>query len=206
MNRPTLLPLFVASSLALGCVLSAGCGSSAPRIVVTPMTPEAEAAFENGADFIDDPSLLEGSWLDAWESDIEHRVTLADAIVLVHITTIRDATDLEHHDSVQLVAAVDQVRIGEGVPSEIELAVREGEGGYGTLRNAESRILNQRFVLFVKWTQNDAGTIVPRWHLSPAGAGVIRRVNTLVEMRRTDASERRRIIVHTTTTEDDSEE
>ena len=38
---------------------------------------------------------------------------------LEHDATGRDATDLEQHDSVQFVAAVDEVRVGDSVPSEI---------------------------------------------------------------------------------------
>lgn len=188
-----------------------GCGSSTPQVVVTPMSPEGETAFENGVDFIDDPSLLEGSWLDNWESEIEHRVTLSDAIAIVHVTTVRRDTDLEHHDTYHVVAAVDNVRFGE-LSGELSLSAREGEGGFGTIAGNDDRLLQppadhpDHFILYMKWTRGEDGTLVPRWHMSPAGTAVVMRVNSLIEMRRQSSDSRRRVIVHTTTetTDDDS--
>jgi hypothetical protein len=186
--------------LALASI--AGCGSATPQVVVTPMTPEGETAFDNGLDFIDDPSLLEGSWLDAWESDVEHHVALADVIAVVRITTVRRDTDLEHHDTYHLVAQMVNVRYGS-LEGDLSLSSREGEGGFGTLVGNDDRLLQppadhpDHFLLYVKWTQSESGGLVPRWHLSPAGTGVVQRVNSLIEMRRQSGEERRRIIVHT---------
>lgn len=184
--------------VALGiAALFAGCGPSVqPLRVSSPFTAEHAPFFENGVDYIEDPSILEGSWLEAWEHDIEQRVSLSDAIALVTITTLRTDQDLERHETWRLVAHVDRVRHGEGVPEEITLVVREGEAGFGTVRGNEERLLNQRFVLFVKWSTDDSGVIVPRWHLSPAGERIVRRVNSLIELRHTPVEERRRVIVH----------
>ncbi len=188
-----------------------GCGSSTPQVVVTPMSPEGETAFENGVDFIDDPSLLEGSWLDNWESEIEHRVTLADAIAIVHVTTVRRDTDLEHHDTYHVVAAVDNVRFGD-VSGEISLSAREGEGGFGTIAGNDDRLLQppadhpDHFILYMKWTRGEDGVLVPRWHMSPAGTSVVQRVNSLIEMRRQSSDARRRVIVHTTTEQTDDDD
>jgi hypothetical protein len=197
-------------ALPLTLALAAGCGSSTPQVVVSPMTPEAEATFENGVDFIDDPSLLEGSWLDNWESDIEHRVTLADAIAVVRVTTVRRDTDLEHHDTYHLAISVESSRLGS-LSSDVLLTAREGQTGFGTLVGNDERLLSppsdhpDHFLLFVKWARDDAGTTVARWHLSPAGPAVVQRVNSLIELRRTSHEDRRRIVVHTTTeTDDDS--
>ncbi len=200
-----LLALLSASPLGV-----AGCGSSAPQVVVSPMTPESEAAFENGIDFIDDPSLLEGSWLDNWESDVEHRVSLADAVAIVHITTVRRDTDLERHDTYHLVAAVDNVRFGT-LDGEVSLAARQGEGGFGTIDGNDDRLLTppadhpDHFILYLRWTTGDDGGLVARWHISPAGTSVVQRVNSLIELRRQAGEERRRIIVHTTTEQSDDE-
>lgn len=198
------------STLALAAAAS-GCGSSTPQVVVTPMTPESESAFENGVDFIDDPTLLEGSWLDAWESDIEHRVTLSDAIAVVRISTVRRDTDLDRHDTYHLVATIESMRMGT-LPAEVSLAARESDVGFGTLVGNDDRLLTppadhpDHFLLYVKWTRAEDGPLVARWHLSPAGARVVARVNSLVELRRQSTEERRRVIVHTTTEQSDDEE
>lgn len=207
MKRTTAVSILWAALLALA-TLGAGCGSATPQVVVTPMTPEGESAFENGVDFYDDPSLLEGSWLDNWEQEIEHRVALSDAIAVVHITTVRRDTDLERHDTYHLVAAVDSSRFGD-MPTEVSLAAREGEVGFGTIAGNDERLLTppadhpDHFILFLKWSHDDAGATVARWHISPAGAGVVQRVNSLIELRRQDSDTRRRIIVHTTSEEPD---
>jgi hypothetical protein len=185
----------IVSAVAGLSLFASGCGASAPEVVITPMTPDDEIAFDNGIDFIDDPTLLEGSWLDSWQQDIERRVQLADAISLIQVHTLRTDTDLEHRDTYRLLSAVQQTRLGEHVPDEITLIAREGDPGYATIHGNEERVLNQRFIAYVRWTRSDAGTLVARWHLSPAGERVIARINTLVELRRTAPDARRRVIV-----------
>lgn len=173
--------------------LGTGCGGpSTPPVVVTPMTPADELAFDNGADFVEDPTFLEGNWLEEWEQSIEERCERADAIVVITIHHLQTSTDLEHRESYRLVSRVDLERFGE-VEDELSLIVREGEAGYQSIRGAESRLLNQQFIAFLRWTEGDTG-IVPRWHLSPATERVSRRVNTLVERRR-PTEDRRRVIV-----------
>jgi hypothetical protein len=210
--------MMVLAALALAALaLASGCGAAAPQVVVTPMTPESEAAFENGVDFIDNPTLLEGTWLEAWESDVEHRVTLADAIAVVRITTVRRDTDLEHHDTYHLVAQVVSARFGT-IDGDISLAAREGEGGFGTLVGNDDRLLNpptdpgdttatpEHFLLYVKWARDEDGSLDARWHLSPAGTRLVQRVNSLIEMRRQAGDARRRIIVHTTSEPSDDDD
>jgi hypothetical protein len=188
-------------------VVSAGCGGPAVQAirVTSPFTEEHETAFENGVDYIDDPSILEGSWLHSWEDDIDRRVSLADAVVFVTITTFREDVDLERRKTYRLVARVDRRRHGE-VPDEIVLVVRQGEIGFGTVDENHGRLLNQRFVAFLKWV-DDGGQVVARWHLSPAAERVVRRVNTLVERRHTPTEERRRVIVreHAAPSDDDED-
>lgn len=175
----------------------AACGSSAPRIVVTPMTAAQEVVFDNGVDFIDDPTLLEGSWLETWEQEIDARVTGSDVVAYVRITTMRTDVDLERRETHRLVAHIDSLRHGAVEGDDVELVAREGEVGFPTVDGNERRILNQRFVAFLRWTQADPqAPIVPRWHLSPASERIVRRVNSLVEARHAPTEDRRRIIVH----------
>ncbi len=201
----TLLRTLVASVVIASL---AACGSSAPRIVATPMTSAQGVVFENGVDYIDDPALLEGSWLETWEQEVDLRVRTADVVAYVRISTLRTDTDLERNETHRLVAHIDTLRLGEGVSDgdELELVVREGDPGFDTVHNQDPRILNQRFVAFVKWTQESEGMpIVARWHLSPASERVVRRVNSLVEARRSPNDDRRRIIVHDQPSDDDDE-
>jgi hypothetical protein len=190
------------ASGAIGVLLAtsvsyAACGASAPRIVVTPMTAAQEVVFDNGVDYIDDPTLLEGPWLETWEQEIDARVAGSDVVAYVRITTMRTDIDLERRETHRLVAHIDSLRHGTVESEDIELVAREGEVGFPTVDGNDRRILNQRFAAFVRWTQSDPeAPIVPRWHLSPASERIVRRVNSLVEARRAPTEDRRRIIVH----------
>lgn len=187
----------VLAAAAMAPVSLAACGSSAPRIVVTPMTSAQGVVFENGVDFIDDPSILEGNWLETWEQEVDLRVRSADVVAYVRITTVRTDTDLERRETHRLVAHIDSLRLGEGVGDDLELVAREGDAGFDTVHDQDRRLLNQRFVAFVKWVQaTPEDPIVARWHLSPASERVVRRVNSLVEARRAPTEDRRRVIVH----------
>ncbi|MBX7191517.1 MAG: hypothetical protein K1X94_05645 [Sandaracinaceae bacterium] len=191
----------------LGTLLGlASCGGSAPRIVVTPITTAQRAVFENGVDFIDDPTLLEGNWLETWEQEIDLRVRSSDIVAYVRVTTMRTDTDLERHETHRLVAHIDSLRHGTGVDDELELVVRQGDPGFDTVHDQDRRILNQRFVAFVKWTQDGPDDpIVARWHLSPASERVVRRVNTLIESQHAPDEDRRRVIVHDQPADDEEQ-
>lgn len=191
---PRLAPVLALALALVGVAALPGCGGPAlPPIVYTPMTDADELAFENGADFVDDPTLLEGNWLEEWEQSIAERCDRADAVAVITIMHLQTSTDLERRESYRLVGHVDLTRFGT-VASELSLIVREGEDGYQSIRGAEGRLLNQQFIAFVRWVEGDNGP-VPRWHLSPATERVSRRVNTLLESRRPD-EDRRRVIVH----------
>ena len=164
------------------------------RRTVTPMTPEAEVAFENGVDFIDDPSLLEGTWLEEWEGDITRRVDLCDAVVVVRITAVQQNVDLDRNLSYRLVAHIENVRFGTGFEGEITLVSRDGEPGHTSVHENENRLLQNQFVAYLRFVEEN-GEVVPRWHLSPAADRIIRRTNSLLETRRSTDG-RRRVTVH----------
>jgi len=197
--------LGVPSIVVAALLLLASCGSSAPRIVVRPMTDAEGVVFENGIDYIDDPTLLEGSWLETWEGEIDPRVRRADVVAYVRITTMRTDTDLERRETHRLVAHIDSLRHGEPGVEDLELVVREGDPGFGTVHDQERRILNQRFAAFVRWEQTtEGGPVVARWHLAPASERIVRRVNSLIEAQRAPDEDRRRIIIHDQESDDEN--
>lgn len=197
MRATTTSPRSLLLALA-GVILIAGAsgcgGPGTPEIVVTgPFTDEHAVAFDNAVDYFADPSQLEGGWRRDWEEDVDRRVSLADAIGVVEVTTVRTDVDLDRRETYRLLSRVIRERHGD-LPDELTLTVRQSDPGYGTVHGNDARILNQRFIAFVKWADED-GRVVPRWHLSPASDAVIRRVNTLIERRHTPAAERRRVII-----------
>jgi len=182
-----------ALTLAAACLL--GCGAAAaPTLRVSgPLTEEHAHAFENGADFIDNPSLLEGSWLRTWQEDLDRRVSLADAVAVVTVSTLRHDVDLEQRETYRVIAHVDDALHGSP-PEEVSLVVRQSEEGFSSVEGNEQRILDHRFVAFIKWAQ-ERGQIVPRWHLSPLSDGVARRVRSLVERTHAPEDQRQRVII-----------
>ncbi len=183
----------LAAIMAMSSVMGCG-GANAPVMVVTgPFTDAHRRAFDNGLDLIENPTSLEGAWLRDWEEEIDRRVSLSDVVALVRITTLRVDVDLNRRETYRLIAHVERQRHGE-LPNEIALVSRQADPGYPTIRTNSERILNQSFVLFLKWADEE-GQVIARWHLSPAADRVVRRVNSLVERRLTPTEERRRVIV-----------
>jgi hypothetical protein len=58
--------------------------------------------------------------------------------------------------------------------------VSEGTGGFETVARNERRIVDGRFVLFVKWYANDAGEVRSHWHLTPATRDLVAKVKQML--------------------------
>lgn len=177
------------------------CGGSSPPsarpLTAEPLSVEDRPYFEEGVDFILDPEALEGRWALEWRQELEERVARADVIAIVRVHTLSTQTDLQRR--VSFYFRVDEERrLLSEFPTDAALSSREGSLGYNTLVGNERRILQQQFVLFVKWDQPEGATsVVPRWHMSPAAAGVVERVQRLVNARlgREESTGRTRVIV-----------
>jgi len=190
------LPLLLATLVAL----TSACGGDSGVVrTVTPFTAEHEPAFENGLDMVRDPGSLEGAWLETWEDELDGRVTHADLVALITVDTIRHDTDLDRRETFRLIVSVDRRYLGES-EDELTLIVREGETGFGTMENHQRRVLDERFIAFIKWQRDeDTGDIRARWHLAQATDQIASRVRDLLVRRRevqTAEPGRRRVIVH----------
>jgi hypothetical protein len=179
------------SAISLRVVLAAGnalfltaCGGPSVDTARTarPFPPELELTYENGADFVTDPEMLEGQWRSDWSSELDERVRTADVIAVVIVPTLRTDIDPDGKTSYRLAAEFDETILG-GEESEIELHVVEGEAGFPSVSGNEQRLQGTKMVLFLRWAPSETG-IVARWHLSPAGEGVLARVRYLAERRR----------------------
>ncbi len=177
--------LFCVASVVAGpmCVACGGGGAALEASSTTPFTEEHAAVFEDGVDFVDDPTVLEGRWRDEWLEDIEQRVRLADGVYLVFIRTVRTDLDLSGRTTYRLVAETESSLFGAPPGDEISLDVTQGERGFGTVDGNERRLLDGRFVAFVKYYVAEDGRVLPHWHLSPATEGVILRVQGLIDRR-----------------------
>jgi hypothetical protein len=173
------LGIAVASALA-----AVACGASAPEVQPTsPFTEEHAEVFEDGVDLIQDPEALEGRWREEWSRDLDRRVSFSDLIALVKVSYLRTDTDPGRVTTYRIIAQVQDVLHGESGIEELELTVKQGEGGFATIDGNERQILDARFVAFIKWYTNEANEVAPHWHLAPATRPVVARVEYLIERR-----------------------
>jgi len=195
-------PRPVHGATLLVCIgLAAGCGGSyEPAVVTSPFTEEQAQVFEDGLDYVNDPTALEGRWREDWSRELQSRVSWADFIGVIHIQTLRTDTTPDHEVTYRLIGTVERSLLGEPPAEEVSLVVREGGAGFESVRNNERRVLNQNFVAFIKWYQGDNEEILPHWHLSPGTEPVLDRTQWLIRHRRaedsdTDEDDRRVIVV-----------
>ena len=183
-------------ALAAACATSST--TSAPTTGV-PLTEEDRVLFDDGVDFVGDPSVLEGRWRDDWSRELDERVTKADIVSYVRVRALRTDLDLERRTTYRLLIEEVEGIVGD-LPEDLALASLDGDGGFTTIDGNENRILDQELVLFLKWEQREPGAEVrPRWHLSPHTEQVTSRVEYLAERRRgvERPQPQRRIHVHT---------
>ncbi len=170
--------------LAPLAVVVAGCGPSAPVVrPTTPFTEEDAEIFEDGVDLIQDPEALEGRWREDWSRDLDKRVSFSDYIGVVRVSYLRTDTDPSRVSTYRIIGHVERAVYGEYGEDELELIVKEDEGGYGTIVGNEAQILDASFVAFVKWYTTESGDVAPHWHLAPATHPIVARVEYLVERR-----------------------
>lgn len=183
--------------LPMVLLCSLGCGGGAPEtaIVTSEFTAEHAAVFEDGMDFVEDPTTLEGRWREDWSNDLEQRVIDADLISVVTITYVRTDTDLDRRNTYRIVAEIGRNLFGKPPEQELTLTVREGETGFGTIEGNERRILTRPFIAFIKWYRADDTRIRPHWHLAPASNPVVRRTEYLIENRRDVPDDSRETVV-----------
>ena len=173
-------------ALLFAVLFLGGCGAATTvaGANAAPFTAETRALFEDGVDFVADPGVLDGQWRENWARELDERVSEADIVARVTVHTVRTDTDLDRRTTYRLLVNEDQAYLGS-LPADIQLTTDEAAPGFGTVSGNERRILNQPFVLFLKWERPlDAAAALPRWHLSPSTEPVVLRTEFLLERRR----------------------
>lgn len=140
-------------------------------------------AFDGRVDFINDPEILERNWQDEWNDDLQRRISSANVVAVVRIEAMRSTTDPEQKTVYHLLARPETPVFGTMQP-EFDLRVREGDLGFASVHQNQQQILEHMFIVFLKWADDPDGSVVARWHLSPATDAVLRRTRFLVEQRR----------------------
>lgn len=162
---------------------SLGCGGAAPQAQVSsPFTQEHARYFEGGIDFVDDPTTLTGRWREEWLAELDTRIEHSDAVAKVSVETVRTAWDLDRR-KLQLELTVSSVLHGVLPMGNLTVSSQEGEPGYPSVKSNEARLLHATYILFVKWSKDEDGQLIPHWHLSPDSEQVTSTVQSRLEMR-----------------------
>ncbi len=171
---PTIATLL--ASVALGCG-----GSRPPPVEPTsPFTAADAQVFDEGVDFVTDPTVLEGRWREDWDHSAVTRVQRADLIAVVQVNTLRTDTDPDQQTTYRIVADVQKAILGHSPTSEMTLPVERGDSGYAAVSSNQQRILDHGFILFVKWYRDAQGEVAAHFHLSPATNPISARVHYLI--------------------------
>jgi hypothetical protein len=183
--------------LTLVIVPLGGCGgATASTQPTSPMTADDEAAFENGIDYVETPSHLEGQWYRTWTDEVDRRVGRADAIAILRVRTIRVDTDLARRTTYRLHAETERELRGD-LPREVELLVSEEHMGYPSVHGNDRRILDHVFLAFLKWAPAEEGAPpMARWHLSPSSDDVVEWVEGRIVELHEGGAPAARVIVH----------
>lgn len=171
------LPVMVLLALA-------ACATTEIIRVTSPMTSEDEVRFDDSVDYVANPDDLGGTWAERFHREIPDRVGASDLIAVVRVSAVNDDVDSRGRRTMRIVGTVEEELSGHG-PRTLSLAVGAREPGFDTVAGRERQLLERRFVVFVKWANGDAGSILARWHLHPASDAILGEVRRAIRARAT---------------------
>jgi hypothetical protein len=184
----TLMTFVTASALVLGTSVSlSGCGGS----TAAAGGPRPSSAFEDndaklfddGVDFVADPTALADRWADDWNLEMNQRIERSDVIALVSVSTLRADVDPQQHTTYRLVAQPSETLKGKA-PSELTLLSPEGTVGFSSVDRDKQRVLEDQFVVFIKWYERPEGQVDAHFHMSVAAEKILAHVRGRLESRR----------------------
>jgi hypothetical protein len=181
--------------LFCGAVLIGACGGGSSSVKVSELTEQDVKLFDNNVDFVLDPEVLEGRARQELESDLQERYELSNFAGVVTVTTLLSDIDLEKHSTVRLASTVVKELQGKAPSKDMIFAVSENQDGYFGVTNNQQRLLNQRFIAFVKQFKQDKGEVVTRWHLSPASDKIMAKIDQFISSKKKNTHVVR-VVVH----------
>ncbi len=152
-----------------------GCAAASSTIPAPDFRPSDAPLFDNAVDLVEAPVIVKGEWSGAFE----RRVGRADLIAVVRVDSL-SSDFVSRRSSYRLTARVKN-RLKGSSPKELLLRVGDDEPGYETVRVNEDRLLEDAFVVFVKWAANpESSERIAHWHLSPGSDAVREKIDYLL--------------------------
>jgi hypothetical protein len=169
----------LAACLLVG--LAGACGARRLEPTVSSPFTEADAGpFDGAADLLGVPGDLPGGWRVRWEEHLRLRAERSDVIAVVALPAARIDSTPERVTTYRLLARVERILKGEAFET-LELPLREGDPGWATVEGREDRILDGRFIAYVKWYRpSEDEPVRARWHLSPASEDVLQETEAAI--------------------------
>ena len=151
-----------------------GCARGAANVPATAYQPTDARLFDHSVDFVETPVIVEGEWRGAFEQ----RVVRADLIAAVRVES-SVAETVKRQSALRIAVRVTDRLKGESTRN-IELRVDDTQASFSTVEDHEQRILNERWIAFIKWEAVEGAAPIPHWHLSPDTAEVRAKIDYLL--------------------------
>lgn len=174
-SRAIAIAILAASAFASGC----GGGFAVGR----QWDAETEATvFDDGIDLIDDTAKLSGEWAFRAEQDLDSRSNLADLVAVVNITSVQTTKDIDGKEGRRLDTRIVKILYGAAPDTLLVLVASSSSLGYSLITRHEGRLTGE-YVVFLRWFEQEDGSLGHHFHFSPSSPGVMATVRKHVEGR-----------------------
>ena len=167
--------------LAFGLVTAVGCGSVGFKTGQQWDVKEAPF-FDDGVDMVQDLSSLSGQWGYKQENEFNGRLQLADFVAEIDILSVQTSTDLDGGMSKRIEISVVNTLYGDAPAKNIFVVSSKEALGYELILRYEKH-LKGSFFIFVRWFDEEDGSVGHHFHLSPVSDKLKPEVEQSVALR-----------------------
>ena len=183
MNRP--LPLSIVLT-AICCALCVGSCGGADLKVGVPWNPEDAPFFDDGADLIENPTILAGTWGGRQKNWMEGRVQLADVVAVVEIQAVQTDIDADVVNGTRIDVRVVNELYGVPPGDRISLQSLVNAPGHELIVRNEKRLYGNFILFYRSFAVQGKGskeTVGHHFHLSPASPELVDYVKKRLALR-----------------------
>jgi hypothetical protein len=166
----------VAVLLLIGC---AGCGAhgAASSRSSVPLSARELVLFEDGADLLANPDVLQDRWKADYDRELDERIAASDLVALGVVTNVRSDLDPDGKTNFRLLFSVERTLAGEADSTELSLTSLDGSAGSATIRDNRAKLLQRPMVVFVKYGAGKNGGTTAHFHLALRSKTIETRVD-----------------------------
>ena len=157
----------------------AGCGahSAAASRSSVPLSAREQMLFEDGADLLENPDVLQGSWKADYDRELDERIAASDLVAVGVVTNVRSDLDPDGKTNFRLIFSVERSLAGEADSKELSLTSLDGSAGSSSIRDDRAKLLQRPMVVFVKYGAGSDGAATAHFHLALRSKSIEARVD-----------------------------